>query len=471
MAHWTANEKQLAQLRASAKRHGFDSDAAICTVVGAPSLDKIRDDMGTVLMMLAKQAKGKSNGGTTTRALVLSEEQHRNLYKDDEQFRRGQAVRQLAKWANGDYPMTDSEIALMVIRGDTTGLDVFNAHEVQIYKDKHGIQWMLAYTLVAQWADRCLGGHTQPRYNVLSEEETDLQGIPEGEGAIRCAFMMNKDIDRFIRLVSGGIDQDRAEEMCTRTGIATVKGKDWNNKYFAPNGRSKMWKLQKRAYVDAIRTNFGEPGYSEIVMLRRERGEQSMRPQDWQVGAGDGPVLIDEEYNTARRLRIEAAAQEGKRPEPTTGGDGEEAADLLYGELDASSNYECRSVPGGEMVTIPDGDGDGIDSVSFVPDEPYKNGEADYIETETEPLRKIEHPPEAPKPDTGMTLLKANNTKFFLPSKKRPELQGKILSEVWTAAPEIVRYLASDEYKASTPNTVTLKEAARFLVEHHTPPM
>jgi hypothetical protein len=74
------------------------------------------------------------------------------------------------------------------------------------------------------------------------------------------------------------LHHEQAWDRFTLAGLDTVAAEEWASPYFAPTGRSKRWKLQKRALTDAYRTRFGEPSRQEIHVLRRQRGDIVLLP-------------------------------------------------------------------------------------------------------------------------------------------------------------------------------------------------
>lgn len=194
-----------------------------------------------------------------------------DLYGDQEEITAiSKAVKAIAPWANDPkHPVTNHEIGLVVRRCQALALDPLNSSEVHIWKDKKGIHMQLAYQLLTQWIRHIHGGHTAPTYHDLDDEELIAEGLPETSIAIRCTFILNSDMDRMLALTDAGFDPAEARAMFTRTGLGTAHIQEWNDFYFAPAGRSKAWKLRKRALSDAYRMLFGTPSRSDILELRR----------------------------------------------------------------------------------------------------------------------------------------------------------------------------------------------------------
>jgi hypothetical protein len=59
----------------------------------------------------------------------------------------------------------------------------------------------------------------------------------------------------------------------TGFGLGTVGAEESSGPNFAPNGRSKRWKLQQGDLTDAYRCHLGEPSRYEIHVPRRKSGE------------------------------------------------------------------------------------------------------------------------------------------------------------------------------------------------------
>jgi hypothetical protein len=126
---------------------------------------------------------------------------------------------------------------------------------------------------MAQWVRNMKGGHTEPRFTDLTPDEKELHGLAANDQATRASLDMLSDIPNIIALSQAGFSPEEAREHLTVTSLGTVRAEDWASPYFAPNGRSKRWKLQKRALTDAYRRGFGEPSRQEIHILRCQRGD------------------------------------------------------------------------------------------------------------------------------------------------------------------------------------------------------
>lgn len=198
-----------------------------------------------------------------------------------------EAVRKVAPWAD---KMSENEIALVVRKAVAMGLDPLNAHEVQIWKDNRGaVSFQIGYPLQIEWVRHFHGEHTEPQYTRLEEAELRAEGLQKDDVAYRVSFLMKKDIAALQTLIQAGYNPDEARKMLEVTGVGVATLKEYNGEYFAPNGRSRSWKVQKRALTDAYRRKFGDPTRYEIEELRRLGGFDNLRPDDWTDGGGLAP--------------------------------------------------------------------------------------------------------------------------------------------------------------------------------------
>jgi hypothetical protein len=216
-----------------------------------------------------------------------------SIYGEEAQVREMvEAVRAVAPWVHGKEAqtnLTDGEVVLVVRRAIALGLDPLNPHEVQIWKDKRGtVNFQLSYTLMSEWVRRFKGTHTSPRYHTLTKAEMAEEGLLAGDMAIRVSFVMDTDFVKLLSLVEL-YGPEEAREMITVTGLGVATSQELNSGYFAPAGRSKAWKIQKRALVDAYRKKFGTPTRAEIEELRRSAGTDRIMPEDWEGTAELAP--------------------------------------------------------------------------------------------------------------------------------------------------------------------------------------
>ena len=99
--------------------------------------------------------------------------------------------------------------------------------------------------------------------------------------------------------------------------LGTASAEEWASPYFVPTGRSNRWKLQKRALTDAYRTRFGEPSRQEIHVLRRQRGDVVLLPQDFNGRAHLLPVDRTSLALEHARARTRPTAPTTQTPEET----------------------------------------------------------------------------------------------------------------------------------------------------------
>ena len=274
-------------------------------------------------------------------ALVTREQERATattLYGQDAEIKEMiDGVRAVAPWVKNRDPrlaFDDNEVALVVRRSMAMGLDPLNPHEVQIWKDARGtVNFQISYTLMTEWVRRFKGTHTEPEYHRLSKEELKEEGLGENDIAVRCSFVMDDCIEKLI-VLSELYGQDRAKRMVAVTGLGVATIADWNGPYFAPAGRSKAWKVQKRALVDAYRKKFGTPTRAEIEELRRVGGWDKVEAEDWEGVAeldlrpGDAAALaksraLDREHE--ERMTVDAEYREEHQALQA------EAADALFG--------------------------------------------------------------------------------------------------------------------------------------------
>jgi hypothetical protein len=124
-------------------------------------------------------------------------------------------------------------------------------------------------------------------------------------------------LPNIVALTEAGFSPEEAREHFTVTGLGTVKAEDWASPYFAPKGRSKRWKLQKPALTDAYRLRFGEPSRQEIHVLRRQRGDVLLLPEDFE---GTDHLLPLDRTNLAlahARARTQPAVATNQDPQET----------------------------------------------------------------------------------------------------------------------------------------------------------
>lgn len=323
--HWANDEEQRSHFWTTTEGWGLDAS----TVKGFLGVSDLRNFTGSIgdalnTVLAAKAAHDKN------RAKQAAEVPSGELYADEKTKLLAEAIARVAPWAhNENYPLDAADIALAVQRCVGMGLDPLNPHEVQIWKDRHGLHFQLAFTLLHQWATQILGGHTEPRYTQLDEPELTAEGLNVTDIAYLCRFVMKEDIPLIRTMAESGWDPLEARQEMTLCGLGTCTKADWDQKWFAPNARSKAWKVRKRAYTDAIRTRFGTPGRGSIEEMRRLRGEDHITATDWQVGPG----------TAGERVRLAALTATGREREP----DDREPEEVLA---------EGRAILHGEEVVI-----------------------------------------------------------------------------------------------------------------------
>lgn len=225
-------------------------------------------------------------------------------YKDDrdEMWR---AIAPVAPWIKPKYgeEMTEQEVALVVRKALAMGLDPLNPHEVQIWKDKRGqINFQIAYTLMTQWVRHFKGEHTEPIYDRLEGPQLVEEGLDQDDVAYRARFIMKEDLANLRTLIDAGYDPRVARKMVEIVGVGVATAEEYEGKYFAPKGRTRAWKVRKRALTDAYRRKFGMPSRPEIVELRRIRGDTQLTLADWKVA---GPELPNGERLKIARLNAD----------------------------------------------------------------------------------------------------------------------------------------------------------------------
>ena len=250
--------------------------------------------------------------------IAIRQQEHQNattLYGDmDALAELAGSIRKVATWANDPkYPMTDYEVGLVARRCIGMSLDPLNPNEIQIWKDSHGVHFQLAKSLMTEWMHYFKGDTTEPRYYRLMSEQLEEEGLTPKHVAYKCTFYMREDLDKITTLIEAQIDTPaNVRAMFEIWGIGVATPDEWNNAYFAPAGRSKASKVQKRALTDAIVKRFGTPTKAEIEELRRTSGTDRITAEDWE---GAYEVGADERGTVAL---AQDAAQRRDAPQITT---------------------------------------------------------------------------------------------------------------------------------------------------------
>lgn len=268
-------------------------------------------------------------------------------YDQDEVQRFAQVVKSCAPWAKD---LTNAEIGLSVRRALAMGLDPLNPHEVQIWKDNRGnINFQLAYTLMVEWVKRFKGNHTEPRFERLSQEQAEEEGIPSGAVAYRVRFVMTDDLPRMTEFMQTGLyDAREVRAMFEVTGVGVATSQEWANQYFAPNGRSKANKVQKRALIDAYRRKFGTPSRSEIETMRRDNVIPQTEIEDWERVA----EIEDLSAHERARVASEYAGQRTAEPLTLTAEDKAAGAAALFGQAMEAETVEPEPEAPAEPMTF-----------------------------------------------------------------------------------------------------------------------
>jgi len=187
--------------------------------------------------------------------------------------------------------MTAIQIDYVARRSYALGVDPMNSHEGHWYLDKKNkVQFQWAYQLIEQFIAKFHGQHTMPKYRELETEELVARGLNPDDHAVEVVFFMNDDLPKvYEAAASGAFDVHEAREMFMMRGIGTATAKEWDTWYFAPAGRDKRWKIEKRAVTDALIKRFGTPNRAQVSQLRRDRGQDVIEAEDWQDTEGLAP--------------------------------------------------------------------------------------------------------------------------------------------------------------------------------------
>ena len=166
--------------------------------------------------------------------------------------------------------MTRDDALFVAIRCDEMGVHPMNDKAIQVYKDSHGIHIDYHYSLIAKYVSQIRGiRHTQPRYTRLTTEQLEEQGLAPTDIAYFASFVPRDAWDDYYNMMDRMSAQDAYDLFAVR-GIGSTSKEKWDGFYFAPNGRSKAWKVYKRALKDAYVTAFGYPSPSEARSLQEK---------------------------------------------------------------------------------------------------------------------------------------------------------------------------------------------------------
>ena len=365
--------------------------------------------------------------------LVTREQEHQtatSLYGDNADLAElFENIRKVAPWANDrQHAMDNAEIGYVIRRSVAMGLDPLNPHEVQVWKDGKGVHFQLSYTLLMEWVRHFYGEHTEPKYRRLSAEELEEQGMQERDVAYEVTFLMKKDIPSLTELVSAGYDAREAREMLEIRGTGAATASEWSSQYFAANGRTKAWKVQKRALTDAIRRKFGTPTRVEIEEIRRAGGLQEIGELEHYEGIPDN---IDARGRAAliKTRAHQREHQERLETDPEYKAEFEETAragvDAMFGE-------------GAYDATQPD------------PDPEPDVVEADYRDApDPEPVEPQPEPPAEAQPDLWDAEAQAAQP-VALDGPIPAELRGKSWHEFRDGAARLHSYYQSGQHVFNT---------------------
>ncbi len=195
-------------------------------------------------------------------------------------------IRKFAGWANSkNYPMTNDEVILTAIRARQMGVHPLNDKAFNAYKDSHGIHLDYHYSLIAKYVTKARAiRHTNPRYYRLTAEELEAEGLNQNFVAYYATFILMDDLQHYYDLMDR-IPEELAYRTIAKSGIGSAPKAKWDNQYFAPNGRSKAWKVQKRALKDAYVKAFGYPSPAEAAALQAASGWVAPSESDLELGA------------------------------------------------------------------------------------------------------------------------------------------------------------------------------------------
>lgn len=269
---------------------------------------------------------------------VQNDPQARITGYDQEQITRFAAiVKTVAPWAKD---LTNHEIGLGVRRALSMGLDPLNTHEVQIWKDKRGnINFQLSYTLMAEWVRHFHGGHTEPQYYRLTEDQLIEEGLKANDVAYRVKFIMKSDLPAMREMMQiGAFDTREVRAMFEVAGLGVAEAREYSGQYFAPAGRSKSWKVKKRALTDAYRRKFGTPSKSEIEAIRRDMPDV-VDPEDIEYAISVAPNA------SLEGQRAIAEAEQARRENPLSEEDQSAGAAALFGGAEVVEAEVVEAAP------------------------------------------------------------------------------------------------------------------------------
>lgn len=138
-------------------------------------------------------------------------------------------------------------------------------HECAIWFQRGHVHVEIAYTLLVKYAKA--HGYINPRFRRLTPAEIKEDGMPPGSIGYECKMIQQDLLPMWISLANK-TDAKTADDVLCVTGRGYATPEEWRSTYFPPKGRSRAWRVQKRALADAIRRTIGSPGREEIEALR-----------------------------------------------------------------------------------------------------------------------------------------------------------------------------------------------------------
>ena len=225
-----------------------------------------------------------------------------------------------------DYPMTKSDCLFVAIRCREMGVHPLNSQGIQVYNDNHGIHIDYHYSMIIKYASQLRKvRHTQPRYTRLTPEQLEDEGLGATDIAYHATFIPYEALDDYYKMMDKMTPQEAYDLFAIR-GIGSVSKNKWGGSYFAPNGRSRAWKVQKRALKDAYVRWLGYPSPSEARYMQEQTGwvEPTEAALETYAATEDGENVI---------ILAEHAAKQSNYIEehPATQADKDAAKEALFG--------------------------------------------------------------------------------------------------------------------------------------------
>ena len=207
-----------------------------------------------------------------------------------------------------DYPMRKDECLFVAIRCHEMGVHPLNLQGIQVYKDNHGIHIDYHYSMIIKYASQIRKvRHTQPRYTRLTPEQLEDEGLGATDIAYYASFIPYEALDDYYRMMDK-MNTQEAYDLFAIRGIGSVSKTKWSGAYFAPNGRSRAWKVQKRALKDAYVRWLGYPSPSEARYMQEQTGWVEPTPDTLETYAAtedDENVILLSENATKQNRYIE----------------------------------------------------------------------------------------------------------------------------------------------------------------------